>query len=162
MASLRIWPPTSCSTTRCCRATAADQNDIRAMGFAHNQLFDGTTLRAVPVIDTLTGLSPILGVRLSYQCRDIGEALECGTAEFGYPKTIRVDNSPRFISKEPYLWAYRKSVVPAFIRPENPRTMPSLNRNKMIHFKLSNDLIWDRGQFGPHGSREDADPSCRS
>ena len=69
------------------RTTATGPNDIWAMDFVHDQLFDGTKLRPPTVIDTLTRLSPILDVRLSYRDSDVVESLERGAAEFGYPKT---------------------------------------------------------------------------
>jgi len=43
-----------------------------------------------------------------------------GAAEFGYPKTICVDNGPEFVSKELVLWAYMKGVTLDFSRPGEP------------------------------------------
>jgi putative transposase len=102
------------------RTTASSANDIWAMDFLHDQLFDDTKIRALTIVDTLTRLSPALGVRRSYRGSNVVETLERGAAAFGYPKTIRVDNGPEFVSKELDLWAYMKGVTLDFSRPGKP------------------------------------------
>jgi putative transposase len=102
------------------RTTATAANDIWAMDFVHDQLFDGTKIRALTVVDTHTRVSPAIDVRRSYRGCDVVETLELGAALFGYPKTIRVDNGPEFISKELDLWAYMKGVTLDFSRPGKP------------------------------------------
>ena len=102
------------------RTTATAANDIWAMDFVHDQLFDGKKIRTLTVIDILSRVSPAVDVRLSYRGHDVVETLERGAAEFGYPKTIRVDNGPEFVSKELDLWAYLKGVTLDFSRPGKP------------------------------------------
>ena len=102
------------------RTTASSANDIWAMDFLHDQLFDDTKIRALTIVDTLTRLSPALGVRRSYRGSDVVDTLERGAAEFGYPRTIRVDNGPEFVSRELDLWAYMKGVTLDFSRPGKP------------------------------------------
>jgi putative transposase len=102
------------------RATAKAANDIWAMDFVHDQLFDGTKIRALTIVDVLSRVSPAIGVRQSYRGTHVVETLERGAAEFGYPKTIRVDNGPEFVSKELDLWAYLKGVTLDFSRPGKP------------------------------------------
>jgi putative transposase len=87
------------------RTAAAAATDIWAMDFVHDQLFDGTKLRMLTMIDTLTRLSPAVAVGQSFRGRNVVETLERGAAEFGYPKIIRVDNGPEFVSRELDLWA---------------------------------------------------------
>ena len=102
------------------RTTATSANDIWAMDFVHDQLFDGTKIRALTIVDTLTRLSPALEVGRSLRGKDVVETLERGAKEFGYPRTIRVDNGPEFVSKELDLWAYIKGVTLDFSRPGKP------------------------------------------
>jgi putative transposase len=102
------------------RTTALAANDIWAMDFVHDQLFDGTKIRALTIVDLLSRVSPAVGVRQSYRGHHVVETLERGAAEFGYPKTIRVDNGPEFVSKELDLWAYLKGVTLDFSRPGKP------------------------------------------
>jgi putative transposase len=102
------------------RTLAVAANDIWAMDFVHDQLFDGTKIRALTIVDTLSRVSPAIDVRQSYRGHLVIETLERGAAEFGYPKTIRVDNGPEFVSKELDLWAYLKGVTLDFSRPGKP------------------------------------------
>ena len=90
------------------------------MDFVHDQLFDGTKIRALTIVETLSGVSPAIDVGQSYRGHRVVEALERGAAEFGYPKTIRVENGPEFVSKELDLWAYLKGVTLDFSRPGKP------------------------------------------
>jgi putative transposase len=90
------------------------------MDFVHDQLFDGTKIRALTIVDVLSRVSPAIGVRKSYRGAHVVETLERGAAEFGYPKTIRVDNGPEFVAKELDLWAYMKGVTLDFSRPGKP------------------------------------------
>ncbi|CAA6603816.1 conserved hypothetical protein [Rhodospirillaceae bacterium LM-1] len=46
--------------------------------------------------------------------------MEKAAGEVGYPKTIRLDNGPEFISKELDLWAFMKGVTLDFSRPGKP------------------------------------------
>jgi putative transposase len=47
--------------------------------------------------------------RQSYRGKDVVETLERGTVEFGYPRTIRVDNRSGFVSKELDLRVYMRA-----------------------------------------------------
>jgi hypothetical protein len=49
------------------RATAKAANDIWAMDFVHDQLFDDTKIRALTIVDVLSRVSPAIDVRLSYR-----------------------------------------------------------------------------------------------
>ena len=49
------------------RTTALAANDIWAMDFVHDQLFDGTKIRALTIVDVLSRVSPAIGVRQSYR-----------------------------------------------------------------------------------------------
>jgi putative transposase len=102
------------------RGAATTPNQIWAMDFVHDQLFDGKKIRALTIVDTFSRLSPGIDVRQSYRGMDVVETLERIAAETGYPKTIRVDNGPEFISKELDLWAFMKGVTLDFSRPGKP------------------------------------------
>jgi putative transposase len=76
--------------------------------------------RALTIVDLLSRASPAIDVRQNYRGRDVVDTLERATGEFGYPKTIRVDNGPEFVSRELDLWAYMKGVTLDFSRPGKP------------------------------------------
>jgi putative transposase len=77
-------------------------------------------LRILTVVDTHTRFSPAIDVRKSYRGPDVVEALERASQVLGYPKTIRLDNGPEFISRELDLWAFMKGVTLDFSRPGKP------------------------------------------
>lgn len=51
---------------------------------------------------------------------DVVEVLEDLTRRRGFPRTIRVDNGPEFLSKSMGLWAYLTGVKLDFSRPGKP------------------------------------------
>ena len=51
---------------------------------------------------------------------DVVAVMERVSREIGYPKTIRVDNGPEFVSKELDLWAFMRGVTLDFSRPGKP------------------------------------------
>jgi transposase InsO family protein len=99
---------------------AGAANEVWAMDFVHDHLFDGRKIRVLTVIDTFTRLSPAIEVRQSFRGSDVVETLERVTGELGCPKTIRLDNGPEFISKELDLWAFMRGVTLDFSRPGKP------------------------------------------
>jgi putative transposase len=101
-----------------CTATAA--NEIWAMDFVHDQLFDGRKIRILTIVDLFTRLSPAIDARQNYRGADVVATLERVARELGYPKTIRLDNGPEFISKELDLWAFMRGVTLDFSRPGKP------------------------------------------
>jgi putative transposase len=102
------------------RAPATAPNQVWAMDFVHDQLFDGRRIRILTVIDTFTRLSPAIEVRQQFHGADVVSVLERVSREIGYPKTIRLDNGPEFISKELNLWAFMRGVTLDFSRPGKP------------------------------------------
>ena len=102
------------------RSLATVPNQVWAMDFVHDQLFDGHKIRILTIVDTFTRLSPAIEVRQSFRGADVVETLERAGGEIGYPQTIRVDNGPEFISKELDLWAFMRGVTLDFSRPGKP------------------------------------------
>jgi putative transposase len=102
------------------RSPATAANQIWAMDFVHDQLFDGTRIRILTIVDTFTRLSPAIDARQNFRGADVVETLERVARQLGYPKTIRLDNGPEFISKELDLWAFMHDVTLDFSRPGKP------------------------------------------
>lgn len=90
------------------------------MDFLSDQLFDGSKIRVLAVVDTFSRLSPAIDVRRRYRGADVVDTLERVTAIYGLPKTIRVDNGPEFISKDLDPWAWMNGVTLDFSRPGKP------------------------------------------
>jgi putative transposase len=77
------------------RSAATGANEVWAMDFVHDQLFDGRKIRALTIIDTFTRLSPAIDVRHSYRGADVVTTLERAAAEVGLPKTADSDEAAR-------------------------------------------------------------------
>ena len=102
------------------RSAASAVNQVWAMDFVHDQLFDGRKIRVLTIVDTFSRLSPAIDVRQSYRGSDVVETLERVIQETGCPKTIRLDNGPEFVSRELDLWAFMRGVTLDFSRPGKP------------------------------------------
>jgi putative transposase len=102
------------------RSAASAPNQIWAMDFVHDQLFDGKKIRILTVVDTFTRFSPAIDARFSFRGVDVVETLERVAKGVGFPKTIRLDNGPEFVSKELDLWAFMRGVTLDFSRPGKP------------------------------------------
>jgi putative transposase len=84
------------------------------------RIIDGRKIRVLTIVDTFTRLSPAIDARSSYRGVDVVATLEQAGHEFGYPKIIRLDNGPEFISRELDLWAFIHNVTLDFSRPGKP------------------------------------------
>jgi hypothetical protein len=57
------------------RHTATAPNEVWAMDFVHDQLFDGRRIRLLTMIDTSTTFAPAIEVRQSFRGSDVVETL---------------------------------------------------------------------------------------
>ncbi len=102
------------------RKPATAPNQVWAMDFLSDQLFDGSKIRVLAIVDAFSKVSPAIDVRQRYRGVDVVDTLERVTTIHGLPKSIRVDNGPEFISKDLDLWAWSKGVTLDFSRPGKP------------------------------------------
>lgn len=102
------------------RREASMPHETWAMDFVHDQLATGRKLRVLTVVDIYSRFSPIIDPRFTYKGEDVVQTLERVCKVFGYPKSIRADNGPEFISRDLDLWAYQKDVILDFSRPGKP------------------------------------------
>ena len=73
------------------RSAPAHSNDVWAMDFVHDQLYDGRRIRILTVIDTFTRYVPAIEVRERFTGTDVVAVLEEVCKEVGFPQSIRVD-----------------------------------------------------------------------
>lgn len=68
-------------------------NDVWAMDFLSDQLFDGRKIRVLTIVDAYSKVSPAIDARARYTGADVVATLERVCLAHGVPKTIRVDTS---------------------------------------------------------------------
>ncbi len=102
------------------RSDATGPNQVWAMDWMHDELFDGRRLWVLTVVDTWSRLCPVMRVCRSATAMEVIDALEQAGRQHGLPRTIRVDQGSQFTSKELDLWAYAKGITLDFSRPGKP------------------------------------------
>jgi putative transposase len=105
-AKVRVEPP-----------KASGPNQLWAMDFVSDTLFDGSSLRVLTLVDHFSRESPVLEVGKGFTGERVSRVLDRIVAKHGYPKLIRVDNGPEFTSKALDRWAYLNGVQLDFTRP---------------------------------------------
>ena len=90
------------------------------MDFVSDQLFDDRRLRVLVIVENYTRECLALEASARIRGIDVVTALERITREHGFPKRIKVDNGPEFISKDLDRWAYWNHVELDFSRPGRP------------------------------------------
>jgi putative transposase len=102
------------------RLVAGAPNEIWAMDLLSDQLFDGTRIRSLTIVDAHSRISPAIDARLSRRGADVVEALERATTRHGLPQQMRLDNGPEFIGRDLDLRAHARGVVLDLSRPGKP------------------------------------------
>lgn len=95
-------------------------NEVWAMDFVSDQLFNGKRIRALTLIDTYTRQCLAIHVDTSIKGEAVAELLGIIVSEKGSPKKIKVDNGPEFISRSLDTWAYLNKVQLDYSRPGKP------------------------------------------
>jgi putative transposase len=90
------------------------------MDFVSDQLFNLRRVRVLVIIDNHTRECLALEANAKIRGMDVVTSLERITRTEGYPKRIKVDNGPEFISKDFDRWAYWNKVELDFSRPGRP------------------------------------------
>lgn len=95
-------------------------NQTWAMDFLSDQLYNGTYIRILAVIDVFSRFCLALLAGRHFRGDEVTAALESLRKRHGTPKSIRVDNGTEFTSKVVDQWAYWNKVELDFSRPGRP------------------------------------------
>ena len=119
---MRLKPPRRrvMAKLRSDRSNATGPNQVWAMDWMYDELFNGRRLWVLTVVDTWSRICPVMRVCQSATAIEVIHALDAAAQDFGLPRTIRVDQGCQFTSKELDLWAYAKGVTLDFSRPGKP------------------------------------------
>ncbi len=102
------------------RPAALMKNECWSMDFVSDRLFDEHRLRVLVIVENYTRQCLALEASGRIHGIDVVTTLERITQEHGFPKRIKVDNGPEFISKDLDRWAYWNNVELDFSRPGKP------------------------------------------
>jgi putative transposase len=102
------------------RGPATGPNQIWAMDWMYDELFDGRRLWILTVVDIWSKVCPVLRVCRIATAAEAIDALEEAKHRHGLPQFIRVDQGSQFTARETDLWAYTNKVVLDFSRPGTP------------------------------------------
>jgi putative transposase len=95
-------------------------NEVWAMDFMADQLFDGRSFRILTVVDCHTREALSIAPRVNFRACQVVEVLDDLTRVRGRPKSLRVDNGPEFAGRMLDQWAYLNGVELDFSRPGKP------------------------------------------
>lgn len=96
------------------------QNISWSMDFMQDALSSGRKFRTLNIIDEFNREVLAIEIDFSLPALRVIRVLERISEHRGYPKQIRVDNGPEFISKALSKWAEEKKVTLLFIQPGKP------------------------------------------
>ena len=95
-------------------------NESWSMDFMSDQLYSGTSIRVLTIVDNFSRESLSLRVGRSLGAEQVVDELNRVTAARGVPRSIRVDNGTEFTSRLVDQWAYWNGVTLDFSRPGRP------------------------------------------
>ena len=102
------------------RAEAEGMNDVWAMDFLSDKLFDGRPFRILTIVDCHTREALATFARTNFRAYQVVEELDRIARLRGKPRSIRVDNGPEFAGRLLDQWAYLNKVELDFSRPGKP------------------------------------------
>ena len=156
------------------RPVARSINECWSMDFMAEQLFQGRRFRILTLVDNFSRESLALRASDRFRGEDVVKVLESVTAERGFPRSIRVDNGPEFISKTLDWWAYWNQVQLDFSRPGKPTDnafiesfngklrQECLNQHWFLSLEDAQDVLqaWQQDYNGhrPHSALGDRTP----
>jgi putative transposase len=95
-------------------------NEVWALDFMSDQLFDGRPFRILTVLDCHTRESLAIAPRANFRAFQVVEVLDELARQRGKPRSLRVDNGPEFAGRMLDQWAYLNGVEIDFSRPGKP------------------------------------------
>jgi putative transposase len=113
-------PPKQVTVARVPLPAPARPNERWGMDFIHDACADGRRFRCLTMVDEYTRECPVIEVDTSLPAARVIGVLEQLAGRRGLPRSLVVDHGPEFISRALDLWAYRRGIELAFIRPGKP------------------------------------------
>lgn len=102
------------------RSEADGMNDVWAMDFMSDRLFDEQPFRILTIVDCFTREALVTAARTKFRAYQVIDELDRLARTRGKPRSIRVDNGPEFAGRLLDQWAYLNKVELDFSRPGKP------------------------------------------
>lgn len=102
------------------RPEAGMPNDVWAMDFVSDRLFDERPFRILTIVDCHTREALATSARTNFRAYQVIDELDRIARLRGKPRSIRVDNGPEFAGRLLDQWAYLNKVELDFSRPGKP------------------------------------------
>ena len=102
------------------RLAVGGPNEVWAMDFMSDRLFDGRPFRLLTVVDVHTREALSIAPRVSFRAHQAVEVLDRLVGERGRPRSLRVDNGPEFAGRMLDRWAFLNGVGIDLSRPGTP------------------------------------------
>lgn len=119
-------------------------NHIWSMDFMHDQLQNGRCIRLLNIIDDFNREALGIEIDFSLPAERVVRTLEQIIEWRGYPKEIRCDNGPEYISAQLQNWARRKGIHLAYIQPGKPQQNSYVERyNRTVRYDWLNHYLFE-------------------
>lgn len=123
---------------------AAEQNQTWSLDFMTDSLTDNRKFRTLHIIDDYNREALAMVQDISINSQRVVNTLEDLSKECGYPKQIRTDNGPEFISNNLKAWCNEKQVQHIFIQKGKPTQNAFVERfNGSYRREILNTYIFD-------------------
>ena len=154
--------------------TATEVNQVWALDFMRDTLYDGRPFRTLNVIDEGNREALRVECGTSIPSARLLRAMNQLIEVYGIPKAIRLDNGPEMTSEAFIEWAREKGIELLFIQPGKPNQNAFVERfnrsfrEEVLDANLFNsiseaqeaadDWVIDYNEFRPHDSLGDKTP----
>jgi putative transposase len=119
-------------------------NQMWALDFMHDTLYDGRKLRLLNVIDEGNREALRIECRSSIPSSRLMQVMEELIEFYGTPKAIRMDNGPEMMAAKLVSWAQQHGIELRYIQPGKPKQNAFVERfNRIVHQEVLNAWLFD-------------------
>ncbi len=114
------------------RPQVGGPNEVWAMDFMADRLFDDRPFRILTIVDCCTREALAIAPRVGFRAYQVVEVLHDLARQRGKPKSLRVDNGPEFAGRLLDQWAYLKASRSTSLGRESRPTTPLSKRSTAV------------------------------
>ena len=123
--------------------TATEVNQVWALDFMRDTLYDGRPFRTLNVMDEGNREALLVECGTSIPSARLLRAMNQLIEVYGIPKAIRLDNGPEYISAAIQAWAQEWEIRLEYIQPGNPQQNAYVERfNSAVRYEWLSQYYW--------------------